>query len=167
MCFGDKLDEKQISEIERVQFQLLLNNESFCVFSFFPGLAKMVLRKRWSEFLRLRKEQEDVLIPLIRARGNLKKERATKINEDEDDDYVLADTLVDLELPDEKRKLTETEMMGLCSEFLIAGVDTTATALQWIMANLVKNPQIQNKLLDFFKTLIGNREKIWEGEIGE
>ncbi|CAN1217701.1 Cytochrome P450 89A2 [Linum perenne] len=162
MCFGDKLDEKQISEIERVQLQLLLNNESFGVFSFFPGLAKMVLRKRWSEFLRLRKEQEDVLIPLIR-------ERATKINEDKDEDYVLAyaDTLFDLELPDEKRKLTETEMMGLCSEFLIAGADTTATALQWIMANLVKNPQIQNKLLEEIKTLIGNREKIGEGEIGE
>ncbi|CAN1841633.1 Cytochrome P450 89A2 [Linum perenne] len=166
MCFGDKLDEKQISEIERVQRQLLLNNGRFGVLSFFPRLAKMFLRKQWSEFLRLRKEQEDVLIPLIRARENLikNKERAsTKINEE--DDYVLAyaDTLFDLELPDEKRKLTETEMMGLCSEFLIGGTDTTATALQWIMANLVKHPHIQDKLLEEIKSVIGDQG----GEIGE
>ncbi|KAJ6366124.1 hypothetical protein OIU77_002660 [Salix suchowensis] len=37
-------------------------------------------------------------------------------------------------------------MVSLCSEFLNAGTDTTSTALQWIIANLVKYQQIQEKL---------------------
>ena len=52
------------------------------------------------------------------------------------------DTLLDLQLLEENRKLSEREMVSLCSEFLDAGTDTTSTALQWIMANLVKHPRI-------------------------
>jgi cytochrome P450 len=37
-------------------------------------------------------------------------------------------------------------MVNLCSELLSAGTDTTSTALQWIMAELVKNPSIQENL---------------------
>ncbi|CAI0566709.1 unnamed protein product [Linum tenue] len=155
MCFGDKLDENQISEIERVERQMLLNIRRFNALNFWPRLGRIFLRNRWSEFLRLRQEQEDVLLPLIRAKDSHK------------DDYVLAyvDTLFDLELPEEgKRKLTETEMVTLCNEFLNAGTDTTATALQWIMANLVKYPDVQNKVFEEMKSLIGDTGR---GEIRE
>ncbi|KAK3020334.1 hypothetical protein RJ639_046546 [Escallonia herrerae] len=37
-------------------------------------------------------------------------------------------------------------MVSLCSEFLNAGTDTTSTALQWTMANLVKYPETQGRL---------------------
>ncbi|CBI26434.3 unnamed protein product, partial [Vitis vinifera] len=68
MCFGDKLEEKQIQEIETIQRRLFKQNQD---------------------------SQES-----------------------------------------EKRKLNEGEMIGLCSEFLDGGTDTTSTALQWIMANI-------------------------------
>lgn len=67
------------------------------------------------------------------------------------------DTLLDLQLIDEKRKLKNEEMVNLCSEFLNAGTDTTATTLQWIMANLVKYPQIQQKLFEEIKGVKGSR----------
>uniref|UniRef100_A0A453JDD4 Cytochrome P450 89A2 n=1 Tax=Aegilops tauschii subsp. strangulata TaxID=200361 RepID=A0A453JDD4_AEGTS len=44
------------------------------------------------------------------------------------------------------RALTDDEMVSLCSEFLNAGTDTTSTALEWIMAELTKNPRVQEKL---------------------
>ncbi|KAJ9678336.1 hypothetical protein PVL29_020490 [Vitis rotundifolia] len=63
-------------------------------------------------------------------------------------DYVLSyvDTLLDLKLPEDNTKLEERAIISLSSEFLVAGADTTALALQWIMANLVKYPRIQAKL---------------------
>lgn len=61
------------------------------------------------------------------------------------------DTLLDLQLIDEKRKLKNEEIVSLCSEFLNAGTDTTATSMQWIMANLVKYPKIQEKLFQEIK----------------
>lgn len=86
--------------------------------------------------------------------------------EEQEDNYVQSyvDTLLDLELPDEKRKLNEDEIVSLCSEFLNGGTDTTATALQWIMANLVKNPEIQERLHEEIKSVVGEEAKEIEEE---
>ena len=56
--------------------------------------------------------------------------------------------------------------MTLCSEFLNGGTDTTSTALQWIMANLVKHPHIQAKLFQEINGVIGEgKEKVEEEEL--
>ncbi|KZV21240.1 hypothetical protein F511_23195 [Dorcoceras hygrometricum] len=155
MCFGDKLREKQIKEIESVQRGLLLGFRRFNILNFWPRLGKILFRKRWNELILLRLEQEKVLIPLIRSRIQAKKQSIS--NDQEDSEAVLAyvDTLVDLQLPEENRKLDESEMVSLCSEFLVAGTDTTSTALQWIMANLVKYPHIQSKLYGEIISIVG------------
>lgn len=104
--------------------------------------------------MQLRLEQERLLLPLIRARIEAKRER----NEGgvEDDEVVAyVDTLLDLQLPDEERALNEGELVTLCNEFLSAGTDSTTTALQWIMANLVKYPAIQDKLYQDIVAVVG------------
>ncbi|KAE8077531.1 hypothetical protein FH972_016088 [Carpinus fangiana] len=165
MCFGDKLSETQIKEIEDAQRHLLLGFSRFNRLNFWPTLGKIIFRKRWEEFSKLRRSQNDVLMPLIEARKRAKQERASKAKEDEvdtDDEFVVSyvDTLLDLELPEEKRKLEDREMISLCSEFLNAGTDTTSTALQWIMANLVKYPNVQERVLAEIKgVVLGDGEK--------
>ncbi|EEF38408.1 cytochrome P450 89A2 [Ricinus communis] len=158
MCFGDKLDQKQIEEIERVERTGLLSIRRFDKLNFMPRLTKIVFRKRWSEFLQLQKDREEVLIPLIRARKKVNEEIKSKNCNNE---FVLSyvDTLFDLQLPDEKRKLREKEMVALCNEFLNAGTDTTSTALQWVMANLVKYPYIQEKLFMEIKSVVADGEE--------
>lgn len=59
----------------------------------------------------------------------------------------------------------EEEMVGACSEFLDGGIETTTTALQWIMANLVKYPEIQAKLFLEIKGVVGDGEEA--EEVGE
>ncbi|KAL1223100.1 Cytochrome P450 89A2 [Cardamine amara subsp. amara] len=168
MCFGDKLDEKQIKQVEFVQRRLLLGLRRFNILNLWPKLTKLILRKRWEEFLKMRREQDDVLLPLIRARRKIVEERKMKRSEDEEDnkDYVQSyvDTLLALELPEKKRKLNEEEIVSLCSEFLNAGTDTTATSLEWIMANLVKNQEIQERLHEEIKNVVGEVAKEVEEE---
>ncbi|KAJ6908081.1 hypothetical protein NC651_018503 [Populus alba x Populus x berolinensis] len=164
MCFGDKLDENQIKKIMEVQRQMIVNLSKFDILNFWPGVTKIVLRNRWRELFSHRKCQEDVLIPLIRARKKVKEERVKQSKEDKkeyEDEYVLCyvDTILALELPEEKRKFNEEEMVSLCSEFLNAGTDSTSTALQWIMANLVKHPQIQEKLFMEIKGVVQDGEE--------
>ncbi|RZC47677.1 hypothetical protein C5167_040625 [Papaver somniferum] len=81
------------------------------------------------------------------------------------------DSLLNLELPDEeggKRKLSENEIVSLCSEFLNGGTDTTSTTLQWVMANLVKYQEIQSKLFHEIKKIEQSRsEDSNDGEIQE
>nr|GMD86101.1 cytochrome P450 89A2-like [Ipomoea batatas]GME19242.1 cytochrome P450 89A2-like [Ipomoea batatas] len=50
-------------------------------------------------------------------------------------------------------------MATLCGEFLNGGTDTTSTALQWIMANLVKHPSIQATLYEEILGVIGAAEE--------
>ncbi|KAI3937848.1 hypothetical protein MKW92_039125, partial [Papaver armeniacum] len=92
-------------------------------------------------------------------------------HEDKSLGLCYVDSLLNLELPDEKgrtRKLTENEMVSLCSEFLNGGTDTTSATLQWVMANLVKYQEIQSKLFDEIKNLEQSRsEDSNDGEIQE
>ncbi|KAB5529702.1 hypothetical protein DKX38_019783 [Salix brachista] len=161
MCFGDKVEDKKIKEIEQVERRMVVNHSRFNILNFCPSLSKIVLRKRWAQFLQLRKDQEEVILPLIRARREVKEQRLRNLNV-EGHEYVLSyvDTLLDLQLPDEKRKLNELEILNLCNEFLNGGTDTTTTALQWIMTNLVKYPQIQEKLLLEIKEVVGEGEEV-------
>ncbi|XP_038902573.1 cytochrome P450 89A2-like [Benincasa hispida] len=172
MCFGDKLEESQIHEVENVERELILSFPRFNILNFWPKFTKILLRKRWEALLQLKRNKEKVLIPLIEARRKANQNRANRAQTDErEEEFVLSyvDTLLELELPDEKRKLTDDEMVTLCSEFLNAGTDTTSTALQWIMANLVKCPEIQNKLFAEMKRVLGDesREEVKEEDLGK
>ncbi|KAK8588878.1 hypothetical protein V6N13_087771 [Hibiscus sabdariffa] len=147
MCFGDKLSEEQIKEIGSIQRRVLTGFGRFRLINFWPRVTKVLLRKQWEQLFQLRNDLENVMTPLIRARKEAKGDGSQ---------LAYVDTLLDLELPDEKRKLEEKEIVTLVSEFINAGTDTTSTALQWIMANLVKHPRIQDRLLVEIKGVVGD-----------
>jgi hypothetical protein len=45
------------------------------VLNIWPPTTRIVIRKRWREFFKLRGDQEVVLIPYINARGKVKEEK--------------------------------------------------------------------------------------------
>ncbi|KAL9269393.1 Cytochrome P450 89A2-like protein [Drosera capensis] len=167
MCYGDKLDEEQIGRIEVVHRRVLLSFNQFQILNVFPRLTKVLLPGRWKKLFDVKRDLEKVVVPLIRARKDAKSPRMMMVEEKGGKDEMMldavvsyVDTLLELEVPPgegeeeaegKKRKLTESEMASLCAEFMNAGTDTTSTALQWIMANLVKYPSIQAKLYDEIK----------------
>ena len=159
MCFGGKLEEDQIREIETIQRRILLRSRRISIISLLPRLRKLFFPKDFEEASQMRKDQEGIMLPLIRSRQGRKEE----LNE-----CVLsyADTLLDVQLPegDERRKLSEGEMVSLCSEFLNGGTDTTSTALEWILANLVKLPHIQAKLFEEIRGVLGEGKEYVEEE---
>eukprot|EP00262_Sarcandra_glabra_P007227 TRINITY_DN198_c0_g2_i1.p1 TRINITY_DN198_c0_g2~~TRINITY_DN198_c0_g2_i1.p1 ORF type:complete len:510 (+),score=49.95 TRINITY_DN198_c0_g2_i1:130-1659(+) len=158
MCFGEKLEENVIRDIETAQRRLLLNFNRFQIFALLPKIGKILYRKRWNELLEIRRKQEEVTVPLIRAR------RADQKNRDFQFAYV--DGLLDLNLPEEGgRKLNEEEIVTICSEFINAGTDTTSTSLQWIMANLVKHQEIQSKLFEEVDGVVKEGEEIKEEDL--
>ncbi|CAL9125461.1 unnamed protein product [Musa acuminata var. zebrina] len=147
MCFGEKLDEKAIKNVEEAQRSLLLYGRKLSVLVFVPSISRHIFRNRLKTVLEMRERQGQLYLPLIEARKKHKQQQPP--NEKERFVYSYVDSLLEIELPDEGgRKLSDDEMVALCSEFLNAGTDTTSTALQWIMANLVKHQDIQEKLRD-------------------
>ena len=166
MCFGDKLEESKIREVEDIQRLLAVSFTRFQILNFWPRLTRLLLRKRWELFFALRKKQQEVLSPLIRARKDIGKDDLNKLVTS----YV--DTLLNLEVPDDEgdsnRRMTEEELISACSEFLTAGTDTTSTALQWIMTNLVKYPDIQAKVFDEISGVVGaEAEEVAEEDLAK
>ncbi|KAK9678277.1 hypothetical protein RND81_11G200600 [Saponaria officinalis] len=161
MCFGTEMDESSVKEVEEVVHRPLLSYGRYQILNFWPRVTRVLLRSRWNEFLNSRKDQEEVLLPYIRAR----------IRSRDSDKKVSSylDTLLEIELFEDgntKRKLTEEEIVTTCSEFLTGGTDTTSTALQWIMANLVKYPNIQGTLYEEIKEVVGKEaEEVREDEV--
>ncbi|PWA88954.1 cytochrome P450 [Artemisia annua] len=153
MCFGEKLDECQISDIASVQRCLLSWSitRKINVKIVFPRLFKILFRNTSKIYDKLRNDQKQKLMSLIKSgRRSLEKEHIAYI-----------DTLMSLKIPDEEannksdKTLTAKQMVSMCGEFLNAATDTTSTTLQWIMANLVKNSNIQSKLYDEIVAVVG------------
>lgn len=88
------------------------------------------------------------------------------------DVLCYVDTLLNLEIPTEedegkRRKLSDSEIVSLCSEFLNAATDPTATAMQWILAIMVKYPEIQRKVYEEMKSVLEEGEEIREEDLGK
>ncbi|GJN19885.1 hypothetical protein PR202_gb07200 [Eleusine coracana subsp. coracana] len=152
MCFGERLDEpavRAIGEAERAW--LVYGFTKMSVFFVLPSVTKHLFRARLQAGLAVRQRQKDLAMPLIRARREYKKRLEQQHVKEEENETTLqhsyVDTLLEVRVPHEGgRALTDDELFTLCSEFLNAGTDTTSGSLEWIMAELVKNPAIQDKL---------------------
>jgi cytochrome P450 len=150
MCFGERLDEAAVRAIEESERAwLVYTARQMNVFFFFPSITKHVFRGRLQTARAMRRHQMELFVPLINARREYKRQvkegQAPASETTFRHSYV--DTLLDITLPEEgHRPLTDDEIVTLCSEFLAAGTDTTSTGLQWIMAELVKNPAVQERL---------------------
>ena len=128
-------------EREEGSIPTLASFTAFPVFAFLPPLTKRLLRKRWAAHVAVRRSLDELFTPLIHA--------ARRRAGDEDHPPCYAESLLALRVADEgDRPLTDAEMVSLCSEFLNAGTDTTVTLVEWIMAELVNNPDVQAKVYE-------------------
>ncbi|CAN6361046.1 unnamed protein product [Urochloa humidicola] len=149
MCFGERLDEPAVRAIADAERTWLLHiSAKLGVFFFLPSITRHLFRGRLQAARALRRRQMELLVPLIDARREYKRqaEEGTAAERPETTlQHSYVDTLLELDiaLPEEgHRRLSDDEIVTLCSEFLNGGTDTTSTGLQWIMAELVKNPTV-------------------------
>ncbi|GFP79070.1 cytochrome p450 77a3 [Phtheirospermum japonicum] len=152
LCFGVKISEDRIKVIESVLKDVMLMTAPQLP-DFLPVLTPL-FRRQVKQAKELRKKQLECLVPLIRNRkafvdsgGN--PSAATEMASPLGAAYI--DSLFDLEAPG-KGKLSEEQMVTLCSEAINAGTDTSATTLEWALLHLVQNQEIQEKL---YKEIVG------------
>ncbi|KAJ6428833.1 hypothetical protein OIU84_020480 [Salix udensis] len=103
----------------------------------------------------VRKEQVNFMVSLIEKRRNAVRNPGSDKSAMS---FSYLDTLFDLKLDGRKSAPSNEELVTLCSEFLNGGTDTTATAAEWGIAQLIANPQVQAKLYDEIKSTVGDRK---------
>lgn len=57
MCFGNDLEERKAAEIETIQRGVFAGFGTFIMLNLFPMVGKILFRKRWEKFMKLRKDQ--------------------------------------------------------------------------------------------------------------
>ncbi|XP_062217710.1 cytochrome P450 89A2-like [Phragmites australis] len=144
MCFGKdvvfELGETRLRAMQKFQRDILLALPSFGMLVRYPRISKLLYPSRWRQLLALRRLQEESFLPLVAEIKDRKASRDSTFT-------TYVESLLDLRFhEDGDRAVTDGELVSLISEFLGAGTESTAAALEWTMANLVKHPELQQKL---------------------
>ncbi|XP_037466825.1 cytochrome P450 89A2-like [Triticum dicoccoides] len=171
MCFGDGVDSRLVHAMADGMEDLIRSLVGLRVFAALPALTELIYRERWNKLVALRRQQEEMYLPLINARRDLLRRPSG-----EAPTYV--DTLIDLLVPNDdnssgsvnapKQRLADGEFVGLCSEFLGAGTEPAAAALQWTMANLVKHVDVQEAVRSEIDAVVGaDAEEVSEEDLGK
>ncbi|GJN21339.1 hypothetical protein PR202_gb08807 [Eleusine coracana subsp. coracana] len=152
-CFGDgAVDAGHVDAMRLAQQEFLGMVPGFRVFATFKKVARLLYRDRWKQAVHCRRRQEELYIPLIRACQERRRSAGAGAGAGgtrTTTSYV--DTLLDLEIPvegDPRRrwKLSEGDMVSLVSEYLGAATGAVVAALEWTLANLVTQPDVQSRL---------------------
>ncbi|KAK6144644.1 hypothetical protein DH2020_021464 [Rehmannia glutinosa] len=111
--------------------------------------------KQWKRVQEVRNQQIETLVPLIEKRRNAVQNPGSDKTAAS---FSYLDTLFDLKIEGRKSSPSNPEIVTLCSEFLNGGTDTTATAVEWAVARMIENPEIQTRLYDEIRTTVGGKK---------
>jgi cytochrome P450 len=145
VCFGDGVEEDHVNAMQRLLQEFVATAGELNGIFLGTRLARFVHRRRLQHLLSFRVRQAELYLPLIAARresrfydGGVRRP------------YV--DSLIDLRVPNgddtgsSRRALRDDEMVSIVSEFLGGGTDTIVAIIEWTLAHLVTQPEVQNKL---------------------
>lgn len=160
MCFGIEMDEESVQRMDHVMKTVLITLDPR-IDDYLPILSPFFSKQR-KRALEVRKEQIDFITPIIERR---KRALQNPGSDETATSFSYLDTLFDLKIEGRKSSPSNEELVTLCSEFLNGGTDTTGTAIEWGMAQLIANPNVQEKLHDEIRSTVGDGRKIDEKDV--
>ncbi|CAN7069650.1 unnamed protein product [Brassica rapa subsp. trilocularis] len=152
MCFGVEMDEESIEKMDRMMTEILIAVDPR-IHDYLPVLTPFYSKER-KLALELRRKLVEFVV------GFIEKRRSAIQNPGSDktaSSFAYLDTLFNLKIDGRETTPSDEDLVTLCSEFLNAGTDTTGTAIEWGIAQLITNPKIQSRLYDEIKSTVGDR----------
>ncbi|KDP31013.1 hypothetical protein JCGZ_11389 [Jatropha curcas] len=133
---------------------------SFTFQDFFPSLGLLdVLTGFTGKVKKASKELHGFLDKVIEEHLGRSQDKA-------DDRKDIVDILLHLEKTDMLTvDFTRESMKAVLMDMFIGGTDTTATTMDWTMAELMKNPRIMKKAQEEVRRVVGNKSKVEESDL--
>ncbi|CAN0852376.1 Cytochrome P450 77A3 [Linum grandiflorum] len=163
ICFGAKISEEWIHEIDDVTKEVMLITMPHLP-DFFPILTPL-FGKQMKRAKMLRKQQMDCLLPLIKNRkAFVEKGEGPNLEMVSPIGAAYVDSLFALDAPG-RGALGDQELVTLCTELFVAGIDTSTSVLQWVFLELVLHQSIQQKLYEEIVSHVGSEGRITEEHV--
>lgn len=154
VVFGRAFDTSEITELD-VTLRRLLELLAPQVIDFLPFLQTWFgWMKHKNECQKLLSHTRSVFTPLIDEHRKLREIGKPK------GDYV--DSLLNLE---KQLNLSENDLLGLSSEVLTGGTDTTADTLEWAMGHIIQEKAIQARLYEEIKSVVPDGSPVGEDDV--
>ncbi|KAG6635076.1 hypothetical protein CIPAW_11G018200 [Carya illinoinensis] len=132
----------------RVMVQLT----AFCFGDFFPYLGWLNVLTRFIPSLKATFKELDTFFDQV-----IEEHKIVKSNDDEGTTHILLQLQRDGMLGFE---FTDDNLKAILLDMFVAGIDTTSTTLEWLLAKLIKNPSIMKRAQDEVRTMVGKKSKI-------
>ncbi|KAF8688181.1 hypothetical protein HU200_042415 [Digitaria exilis] len=148
LCFGDGVDARDVRAMERAQMVFLTTYAEVMAIEG-SRLPRILHLRRYLRFDAAFNRLSKIVGTLIVARLH----QVSCCDRGGGDGGILpyVDSLLDIQVPDDervdaRRMLTVTEMAPLVWEFIVAGAESVASSVEWALAHLVDQPEVQKKL---------------------
>ncbi|GLJ48373.1 hypothetical protein SUGI_1021250 [Cryptomeria japonica] len=79
--------------------------------------------------------------------------------EEEEPQKDMVDVLVDMEITVEEKK-------GILMDMFLGGIETSASTLEWVMSELLRNPHVMKKLQEEIDFIVKEDDKVTSSHIG-
>lgn len=147
MCLGTHIPDDSVLQIQSI-IEEILPLQLAQLDDFLPCL-RFLQRNKLKRRQAVRQKQIELFTSLIDTHKKLR-----KVGEVTPGSYL--ETLLRMDGEGEF-KLSDSDLVTLCTEFLVAGTDTTVNCMEWTMAHLVKDQKIQHRLYEEIERVVGSR----------
>ncbi|KAL5578544.1 hypothetical protein UlMin_020243 [Ulmus minor] len=139
-----------------VSRKVMVHLMAFCVADFFPSLRWVDVLRGFNKSVKTTFKELDSLFEQIIEEHKAKMER-----EDGSTTKDFVDILLQLQKHDMLDfKFTRDIMKAILLDVFVGGTDSNSTGLEWLMAELMKNPRVMKKAQEEVRRMVGNKQKI-------
>ncbi|KAL4559754.1 hypothetical protein LXL04_031899 [Taraxacum kok-saghyz] len=153
--YGEGEDGKKVKQLFK-DFLLMLG--SFSIADYIPYLAWVDRVSGFDRKVERIKTEIDEFVEGVLDKHKMKPKHAI-----EHESFV--DILLNLQKEDAAGVLDKTNIKALLLDAYSAGTDTTATVLEWVMAELLKNPVVMKKAQAEVREILVGKDGITEEDI--
>lgn len=168
MVFGRKYAEKDLDEkgFKAVVAEALQVGAKFNLGDYFPYLGAIDLQGLTRQMKVLSKIFDGFLEKIINEHVEKKNEKKVEKKDEKKETVDFVDTMLRIiESGEAEFEFDRRHVKAVLLDMFVAGMDTSATAVEWALSELLRHPQVMKKLQQELESIVGLDQMIEESHI--
>ncbi|XP_030494056.2 flavonoid 3'-monooxygenase [Cannabis sativa] len=159
---GSGKSDARADEFKAMVMELMVLAGIFNIGEFVPALEWLDLQGVAAKMKKLHKRFDTFL-------GAIIEEHKTKIAQNKQQTHDLLTTLISSNenSEDESEKLTDTEIKALLLNMFTAGTDTSASTVEWAIAELIRHPNIMAQVQEELDRVVGRDRLVGDMDLAQ
>ncbi|KAJ3702794.1 hypothetical protein LUZ61_006499 [Rhynchospora tenuis] len=159
--FGGRCERKEV--LLKALKEVLEQISWFSLSDFFPSLSQMDVKIK-TKSLRTYRILDTLMEEIVQEHVEMQKQQQIN-NKDDIDDNLVNVLIKAMEDDNAGLAITFNSVKAVIIDMFSGGIDTTATTIEWTMAELVKHPEIMAKVQAEIRHVVGEKTDLNENDI--